>query len=167
MYIDYNFLLKELPEEYRGLTDVIDYNYFIQLASIKVNSILGGEYYDYDQGKKVKFDQENPPFIIKSLTQVLTAKYIADFFLRGVRTSVGGAIRLYGLEVRYNGDQSNMEAYRDLFTERFMDLLQIALNTKKVHLYSTDYELSNSELGRYLNYDVRYDKSLINGWFSQ
>lgn len=164
MYIDYNFLLKELPEEYRDLSDVIDYNYFIELASIKVDSLLKGEYYDYEQGKKVKFEKEDPPFIIKSLTQVLTAKYITDFFLRGTRISAGGAIRLYGLEVRYNGDQSNMQAYRDLFTERFKDLLQIALNTKNLYLYSTDYELSDSELGRYLNYDVRYNKQQ-DGWF--
>lgn len=165
MYIDYNFLLKELPEEYRSLNDIIDYEYFIDIASLKIDSLLNGEYYDYSLGKKVEFDRDDPPLIIKSLVQVLTAKYISDFLLRGSRVSTGGAVKLYGLEIRYNGDYNNMQAYRDLYTERFKDLMQIALNSRDFKLYSEDFDLTNEELGDYLNSDVRYQRGIYSEWF--
>ena len=163
MYIDYNFLIKELPEEYRDMNDVIDYDYFINLQTLKVDRILNGKIYDYETNKDVEFDKEEPPLIVKSLVAAIQSKYISDFFIKGSRISSGGAISLYGLSVRYNGDEKNLKAYRDLFSERIDELLNIAKNTKTTVLFSKSIEFSDSELYNYLNGNVRYDSK--EGWF--
>ena len=159
MYINYNFLIKELPEEFRDQNDIIDYEYFINLSNMKVDSVLQGKYYDYELGKSVEIDKENPPLIVKSLTAAIQSKYISDFFVKGSRISSGGSISLYGLSVRYNGDVSNLKGYRDLFTERIDELLQIATNKKTPYIYQSEIEFSEDEIYTYLNGNVRYKRN--------